>query len=133
MTRQRSTSGNEGIQATNVTADVFAVGRGAKAIKTVQGNADNEKLVAAIRSLRSELDNLPLTKPQRDEIDHHAQALEQAAASKPSSSPETQGAFAKLVTILKDTGVVLKETAALAAPIQTIAGLLHLSLSALGI
>ncbi len=133
MTRQRSTSGNEGIRATNVTADVLAVGRGAKAIKTVQGNADNEKLVAAIRSLRSELDNLPLTKPQRDEIDHHAQALEQAAASKPSNSPATQGAFAKLVTILKDTCVVLKETAALAAPIQTIAGLLHLSLSALGI
>ena len=133
MSPRRSTSVNEGIQADTVTADVLAVGRGAEAVKTVHGNAESEKLVAAVQSLRSQLDNLSLTKPQRDELDQHAQALEHVASSKPANSPEAQSAFAKFLDKLKDVGVVVKETAELVAPIKTIAGLVHLSLTALGV
>lgn len=124
---------NEGIQADTVTADVLAVGRGAKAVKTVHGNAESEKLLAAVQSLRSQLDNLPLTKPQRDDLDQHAQTLEHVASSKPANSPEAQSAFAKFLDKLKDVGVVVKETAELVAPIKTIAALVHLSLTALGL
>lgn len=133
MSPRRSTSTNEGIQADTVTADVLAVGRGAKAVKTVHGNADSEKLLAAVRSLRSQLDNLPLTKSQRDDLDQHAQTLEHVASSKPANSPEAQSAFAKFLDKLKDVGVVVKETAELVAPIKTIAGLVHLSLAVLGL
>src|SRR5262244_136166 len=99
MSRQRS---NEGIQANNVTADVLAVGRGAKAVKTVQGNADTQKLLAAMSAVRAQIDNLPLTKLQRDAVEQHAQNFERVAASKPANSPETQGAFTKFMEALKD-------------------------------
>jgi hypothetical protein len=132
MSRQRSNV-NEGIQANNVTADVLAVGRGAKAVKTVHGNTDTEKLLAAMSAVRAQLDNLPLTKPQRDAVEQHAQDFERIAASKPANSPETQGAFAKFMEKLKDVGIAVKETADLVAPIKTIAGLVHLSLVAFGL
>jgi hypothetical protein len=130
MNRQRS---NEGIQANNVTADVLAVGRGAKAVKTVQGNADMEKLLAAMSAVRSQVDNLPLTKPQRDAVEEHAKNFESVAASKAANSPETQGAFKKFLEALKEVGIAVKETADLVAPINTIAGIIHLSLVALGL
>jgi hypothetical protein len=132
MTRfQRRSSGNEGIQANNVKADVLAVGRGARASKTVLRGGDDQKLAAAIADLRSAIDALDLAAPAKRSIAADINRLEKPAeTSQP--GPDVRGkTLERIISKLKTAGVVVGQTAAVIEPIKTIAAALKLAALAL--
>lgn len=133
MKMKNRPSANEGIQANVVKAEVLAVGRGAKAVKTVLAESDRQEILTAVHSLQQELGKLKLDKPHLEAILQHAEELKSSAAQKQPSPEKVQGSLGMLITKLKQVGVVVKEVSGLISPIQTIAGLLHLSLSSLGL
>lgn len=133
MIRKNRSSVNEGIQANVVKADVLAVGRGAKAVKMVLADADRKEILAAVGNIHQELGKLNLDKPHLDDVKRHAEELERTVTQKQVSPEEVEGSLGMLVRKLKQVGVAVKEVAGLISPIQTIAGLLHLSLSSLGL
>jgi hypothetical protein len=133
MTRKNRSSVNEGIQANVVKADVLAVGRGAKAVKMVLADADRKEILAAVGNIHQELGKLNLDKSHLDDVKRHAEELERTVTQKQASPEEVEGSLGMLIKKLKQLGVAVKEVAGLISPIQTIAGLLHLSLSSLGL
>jgi hypothetical protein len=133
MTKQLQTTVNEGIQANVVKADVLAVGRGAKAVKTVFAEGDRKALLEAVAQIHNELDRLNLDPSHRQEVKRHATELERSVTSKQANPKEIEGALGKFIGKLKELGVIVKEAAGLVAPIRVIAGLLHVSLSSLGV
>jgi ABC-type transporter Mla subunit MlaD len=133
MKMKNRPSVNEGIQANVVKADVLAVGRGARAVNTVLAESDRQEILTAVRSLQQELGKLNLDKPHLEAVMQHAEELKRNVAQKQPSPEQVQGSLGTLITKLKQVGVVVKEVSGLVSPIQTIAGLLHLSLSSLGL
>ncbi len=133
MTRKNHSTSNEGIQANVVKADVLAVGRGAQAVKMVLRESDREDILTAVGEIRRELGALKLEKAYEEEVQRHAQELERAATKKNASPAEVKGALGGLLEKLKQAGVIVSEVAGLVSPIQTIAGLLHLTLSSFGL
>ena len=133
MTRKNRSASNEGIQANVVNADALAVGRGAKAVKVVFSESDREDILTAVSEIRRELEALKLGKAHSDDLQRHADELEHAATKKDASPAEVKSLLSGLLEKLKQAGVVVKEVAGLVSPIQTIAGLLHLTLSSFGL
>ena len=133
MTKRRLHASNEGIQADVVKADVLAVGRGARAVKTVLSDSDHMRLVAAVSMLGKQIDSLKLPKEHAAELASHAQEIGRAVAKADVNSTEVQSATGKFLQRLKQFGVAVKEVAGLVTPLETIGGLLHISLSALGL
>ena|SRR5215471_10069050 len=133
MTGKNRSASNEGIQANVVNADVLAVGRGAKAVKVVLSESDRQDLLTAVGEIRRELEALKLEKAHAEEVQRHAEELEHAATKKDASPAEVKSVLSGLLEKLKQAGVVVKEVAGLVSPIQTIAGLLHLTLSSLSL
>ena len=128
MTRRATRSGvNEGIQAANVRADVLAVGRHARAVKKTGPN-DGAELGTAVRELRHAIDALALDRATRESLDSDLARLDDLR-KEPAPSPAAQDTLATLASKLKAAGVVLSETASLAAPIKTIATLLQLAVT----
>lgn len=129
MTRRPTRSGvNEGIQATNVRADVLAVGRHARAVKRT-APTDHAALGSAIRELREALDALALDRATRDSLESELARLEELRTAPAPSPPAAQDTLAALASKLKAAGVVLSETASLAGPIKTIASLLKVAMT----
>jgi hypothetical protein len=133
MTRKSSPGGNEGIQANVVKADVLAVGRGARAVKTVLASSDQKELLAAVAKLNQHLQSLAIDKAQLQELSKHTEQIREAVSKPQVDSTEVQGAAAKFVQRLKEVGVAVKEMAGFVAPLRTIGGLLHISLTTLGL
>jgi hypothetical protein len=133
MKKERRSASNEGIQANVVNADVLAVGRGAHAIKMVLAEADRKQILEAVGQIHQELEHLNLSKPEVDVLKGHAEDLKQTVIKEDANPKEVEGALGKFIERLKQVGVVVKETAGLVAPIHTIASLLHLSLTSLGL
>jgi hypothetical protein len=98
----------EGIQADSVTADVMAVGRGAKATKVVIGSSEETKALAdAVEALRAGLDTLDLDAEQRGVVDEDVEALEGAVKQEQLDVDKVGGALRNLQSKLKMVGVVL--------------------------
>jgi hypothetical protein len=133
MTKKRWQGANEGIQANVVKADVLAVGRGAQAIKSVLSDSDRKDLVGAVAQLTQQVKSLNLDKVQVEELSKHAHEIERAVAKPRVDPKEVQSAMGKFLDHLKQVGVALKEVAGFVAPIETMAKLLHISLSSLGL
>ena len=122
---KRSGSSNEGIQATNVTADVLAVGRAAKAEKHVWSTADEGRLAAAIAELRQAVAALPLQPQTRQAIETDLARLEEDKRS-PADTSVVKHTIEKVVSKLKAVGVIVGDVASLAEPVTKIAGILKL-------
>ena len=60
---------NEGIQATHVSAEVMAVGRNARAIKSIDDAIDQQELLQAVEQLRQGLQSLSLPSHAQAAID----------------------------------------------------------------
>ena len=128
MTRS-PVSRNEGIQATTVTADVLAVGRGARAIK--HGAApDAAALDHAIAQLREAVAALGLPPAARDLLQKDVQGLAEATA--PGTQPDERKAGTHLQGLsdkLKMAGLVMNDLVGLAEPATKIAAILRIPLS----
>jgi hypothetical protein len=120
-------SGNSGIQANTVTADVMSVGTGSTATKVVHGGgtADAE-LTASIDELRNSIAKLPLQQGAKDELASDMTKLEQAAKSKEAHPDQVGGIIQSIVGKLNMVGVVLGEAVAIAEPIKKIATMFRL-------
>jgi signal recognition particle subunit SEC65 len=133
MTKKPQASSNEGIRASTVIADVLAVGRNARAEKTVIEQADRKKLSEAVARLDQELESLAVRNPQLADIRENAQELSRSTSQDEVDPRHVQGVLGRLASKLKEGGVVVKEVAGLIAPIKAIAGVLDLSLIGLGL
>jgi hypothetical protein len=127
MTRKPST-GNQGIQANTVTAEVMAVGYRAQATKTVAA-VDHDSLARAITQLGETIDRLGLAPAPRALLEKDVKGLTQAT-----SGPKPDPARAKthlegIVEKLGMVGTVVKDVAGLVEPMTKIAGLLHIPLA----
>jgi len=122
---------NEGIQATNVSADVMAVGRGAQAIKYSPGDA--QQLAKAIEQLRAGLEGLNLQPHAKEAIKEDLAELHAATESKKPEPDRAARALQGLLGKLKMVGVVLSEVVSLSEPVRHIAGLLQIPLHLLGL
>ena len=95
----------EGIQANTVSADVLAVGRGAKAIKYGVGNAQD--LAKAIEQLRVGLEGLNLQPNAKEIIKEDLAELHAATESKQPQADRAGRALQSLSGKLKMVGVVV--------------------------
>jgi hypothetical protein len=132
MSTGRRSAENSGIQANNVTADVLAVGTGARAVKTVHAGADAAQLQRLIAELRNGFSQLSL-QPQAhaalaEDIASLDQAAKDAAQNKPVRPESVSPILSSIVGKLKMVGVVLGDVAALAEPVKKIVGLLGIPL-----
>lgn len=133
MSGRRQANGNEGIQG-NVTAEVVAVGRNARASKTVtlsdQGRVELDQAIAQLHQAIAALQVPPAAQ----------QALKEDVSRLQSAATEDQPDHSKVGSILENiagklkmVGDVTKNAVALVEPLGKIAGLFHLSLAAIGL
>ena len=116
----------EGIQANNVTAEVLAVGRGAKAVKTVGIGA--EELADTITQLRNALNELNIDHDTRKAANGDLDRLVTATRNKQPDKHEIGGILQSITRRLKSVGVVLSEAISLSESISKIAGLFGIAL-----
>ncbi|MDE3198535.1 MAG: hypothetical protein KGN84_19460 [Acidobacteriota bacterium] len=125
----RPNRANEGIQATNVTADVLAVGRNARAGKNTTGSS--QELDKAVAEFERAIQALNLTPAVKAEAAEGAAGL-RGDVQRADTGPHTER-LQRIVNGLKSAGVVLSQTASLAEPLTKIAGLLRVPLHLLGL
>jgi hypothetical protein len=111
---------NAGIQATNVTADVMAVGSGARASKVVNAGEANRELVAMVADLRKQIDAMALQPQARQALEEDVAKLDAAAAKKDTKPEQVGGLLNNIVGKLKMVGVMMGDTLAIAEPIKKI-------------
>ena len=126
--RSRGSGSNEGIQANSVTADVVAVGRGARAEKVVLGREDQRQLVEAIADLKRGIEGLQLSAANRKSVEADVAAIEQM--SRAAQDPEqARSRILDLISTFKTIGVAVSDIVTLVEPIRKIVGLLHLGIT----
>jgi hypothetical protein len=119
MEHDRKGAANYGIQASQVTATVLAVGTGAVASQRLElGAGDVHRLVA---ELRQALDAAVADPAQRAILERDVEQIERAALSETPSKQEVSGLLNGLVTKLKLVGVVLSTATSLAKPLIALA------------
>jgi hypothetical protein len=128
QTKQRQVPANTGIQATNVTAEVMAVGDRARATKTVASGAICQELPPLVAGLRAALDHLSLQPPARQAIEEDVAKLDKAAATKEHNSEHVRGVLESIAGKLKTVGVIVAQAVEIAEPVKRIAGLFGLPL-----
>jgi len=131
--KDRSTQANEGIQATTVSAEVLAVGRNAKASKTIYAGADQEKLAKAVAQLGSALEALQLQPQAKAALDEDLKNLHAAVQAKEVKTDHVSQILQGVASKLKAVGVVLTEVLALSGPVSQIAQLLQIPLHLIGL
>jgi hypothetical protein len=127
MTRKPS-SGNQGIQANTVTAEVMAVGYRAQATKTVTA-ADRDSLARAISQLGETIDRLGLAPAPRALLEKEVKGLTEAASGPSPDPAKAKTHLEAIVDKLGMVGTIVKDVAGLVEPMSKIAGLLHIPLA----
>jgi len=130
MTRnpRNHNAGNQGIQATNVQAEVLAVGQGAQAVKHAAA-ADAEVLAKAVGQLRVAIAGLGLQPAARAVLERDVEGLAEATRSHRPDAPKAESHLKGMAEKLKMVGIVVKEVAGLAEPVSKIATLLRIPLT----
>lgn len=123
-------SENHGIVAHTVSADVMAVGEGARATKTVHAE-NSEALRAQVEALRAAIDALKLPSPQRNALEEDVAGLSEAAGPKPESD-KARTHLRSICDKLKMVGIATRDVAALAKSVRSIANMLQIPLHFLG-
>lgn len=121
-------SGNQGIQAGNVTADVIAVGKGASATKNVAMGGEQHALVEqSLADLRSALDSLVADQTARSVIEQDVARIQQSIEE--GAAPEdVDGILEQFAEKLKMVGVIAKESESILKPIKQIGSAIGLAL-----
>lgn len=130
--RRSSGTGNQGIQAESVHAEVLAVGAGARAIKTVSGLSSDD-LERAIGDIRAAIGRLGVQPEAKESLAEDLNGLHAAATVPAPDRREVQGFLKNITEKLKITGTVIREVAELAEPVRNIATNFGIPLSLLGL
>jgi len=130
---RKPSSGNEGIQG-NVTAEVVAVGRNARAIKiTKLSGEDRAELEQAIAQLHKAIESLKIPPSAQEALKADVSSLKTVAVSDKPDRDKVGNILENIAGKLKMVGAVVGNTVALFEPLGKIAGLFHLSLAAIGL
>jgi len=129
VTRKPS-SGNQGIQATTVTAEVMAVGYRAQATKTVAAT-DHDAMARAITQLGEAIDRLGLAPGPKALLEKEVKGLIQAASGPSPDAAKAKTHLEAIVEKLGMVGTIVKDVAGLIEPMTKIAGLLRIPLALL--
>jgi hypothetical protein len=133
MSGRRQASGNEGIQG-NVTADVVAVGRNARATKTVTlSDQGRVELDQAIAQLHQAIAGLQVPPAAQQALKEDVSRLQRAATEDQPDHSKVGSVLENIAGKLKMVGDVTKNAVELFEPLGKIAGLFHLSLAAIGL
>lgn len=126
MSKRDTGNTNEGIQGA-VTADVVAVGRGARATKIV-GSERAHATDEAIRELREAIAKLQIQPKLSKEISESLDAVHTETKKEKSDTASVKSHVLNVLDKLKVAGVVVAEVAAIIEPIKKIALLFHIAL-----
>lgn len=127
MTGTPKTAANEGIVATNVTAQVMAVGRNATAIQTLSAG-DSKQLESCLAELRKELASLQAPDNAKAAISEHVDQLAQEAAKPAPDRGRIETAAKAVFSSAKLLAEFVSDASKILAPITRIAALLGFAL-----
>jgi hypothetical protein len=119
-------STNEGIQG-SVTAEVVAVGRGARATKVVNSE-QSEATDKAVAELRAAIEKLTISPDLSREVSKSLHAIDTEARKDRADAGHVKSHLGAILGALKTAGVVAADIAAIAGPIKTIATLFGITL-----
>jgi hypothetical protein len=116
---------NSGIQATNVKADVLAVGSHARASKTTSvGNDRLKEIGQSIDALRASLTELHIPTPVKEKLSTEIDQLDSTARDPKSDKSRVPGILSRVAGHLKDAGLVVTEATSLGQALRHVADLL---------
>lgn len=125
--------GNQGIQG-NVVAEVLAVGKGARATKTVTvTGSDKAELATAIDRLQKAIAALPVSPQARAVLATDAGELEKVVQAKKPDAAKVSGLLERISGKVKMLGEITKDVTGIVSPLVKIAGVFHLSTAVLGL
>jgi hypothetical protein len=131
--RQLGATGNQGIQANKVTAEVLAVGVRATAHKEVTKEATPQELLQAVAQLRNAFEGLTLPVPAKQVLADDIKALTAATSTAKPDSANIQSHLKSLSDKLKMVGLVMKDVTQLWEPAKKIAELAMIPLHLVGL
>jgi hypothetical protein len=127
MTKPAKTTSNEGIIATNVGAQVIAVGQNSTAIQTLSAG-DSRQLSAFVAELREELAKLQVPNKAMATISEHIDQLAQEAAKPAPDRSRIETAIKAVFSSAKLLGEFVSDASKILAPITKIAAFLGFAL-----
>jgi hypothetical protein len=124
---------NQGIQGSNITINAQSIAVGPQAQAVSMARAADPELVAALQELQQAIGRLNLPPAAHEAVKKEVVQLA-AAARDPAASPDRwEGLLKGVAAKLAAAGVILKETTGLADGLTKIAGIVKVSLGALGL
>jgi hypothetical protein len=127
----RAKTGNEGIQATNVVADVLAVGRGAAATK--YGGTAEAQLREAVQQLRGAIAGLELEPATATPIRAELELLEAADLGTSAGRERTTTILGRMMDTLKKAGLGVTQFGEVVDAATKIAAALKVPLAVIGL
>jgi hypothetical protein len=127
MTKHAKSAANEGIIATNVSAQVMAVGQNSTAIQALSAG-DFKQLGTFVAELREELAKLQVPDKAKAAISEHIDQLAQEAAKPAPDRSRVETAVKTIFSSAKLLGEFVSDASKILAPITKIAALLGFAL-----
>ncbi|WP_298880234.1 hypothetical protein [uncultured Bradyrhizobium sp.] len=127
MNKSSKTSSNEGVIATNVSAQVMAVGRNATANQTLSVG-DSKQLGSCIAELRQEFANLQIPDRAKAAISEHIDQLAEEAAKPTPDRGRLETAAKAVAGSAKLLAEFVSDASKILSPIAKIAAFLGLAL-----
>lgn len=133
MVRRNPNSGNQGIQANSVVADVLAVGPNASAQKRVEMIRRPEEYAKAIHELRAALDQLALPLPSKQSVGRQVDRLANVTADPNPNRSKIKAVLKSITDTIHSTGSAVKDLSDMLDPITKIATLAAIPLHLIGL
>jgi len=133
--RQDNKDANYGIIATNVSANVLAVGTAASAVQNVQqfGPQIQAEAQQLLSQFRTELERVLNDPERRAFVEEETKQLEKTLKEDAPSVDKISGLLESISKKLRLVGVVVANVQALAAPLGALAKMLRVPLHVLGL
>ncbi|WP_050455379.1 hypothetical protein [Candidatus Burkholderia verschuerenii] len=128
MSKTTQSAGNEGIQASSVTAEVLAVGHKAQTTKNVLSGSDQERLKAAAERIDRLLSALPGDDDTSREMRSSADELKTRVAEPKAHKDRIAELLHGITGYAKTFGTVIGDVSTLKESISTIAKVLSIPL-----
>ncbi len=128
MNEKSSVAGNQGIIADNVSAQVIAVGKNARAIQNLS-SVDLEHFRSSVAELKSAIDGLKIPEKAKASISEHVSGLETEAGKSAPDRGRVEGALKALSSSAKLLGEFVSNATIILGPIAKIAALFGLAIA----
>ncbi|MET4040542.1 hypothetical protein [Bradyrhizobium sp. RT6a] len=127
MSRKSDASGNQGIIADTVSAQVMAVGTNATAIQSLS-SGELAQFRASLQELKTTIEGIGLPEQAKASISEHVKGLEAEAAKANPDRGRVEGALRSLASSAKLLGEFVSNAGTVLAPIAKIAAIFGFSI-----